>query len=128
MTEAQAKRARLKVWKDVLLVQGGVPLRTDSLRTTIRRLALVLGATPAFNDTILRLLKKALVAAGGTAGFNDGIYQTERKLAIALGSSIACCNLPPLQGMFDSTAGWAFGDPEANWMFGDGSFVFGSPT
>ena len=45
MTNAQAKRTRLKVFKDLLKTAGGTLSRNDTLYRTIRKLAVTKGVT-----------------------------------------------------------------------------------
>lgn len=137
MTEAQAKRTRLKVWRDVLIALGGSPAFNDTWYQLIRKLAVVTGVSvPCCSQIPLRrLLELMLLEYGDTTGRNAAIYTLERKLAIAMGDIIPCCNNPPLQDLFDNEIppvppeGWMFGDPDAPFVFGDPSAgtAFGRP-
>lgn len=137
MTDAQAKRTRLKVWRDLLTALGGSPSFNDTLNDVLRKIALLAGVSiPCCNQvTNRRLLKLILESYGNTTGFNDAEYPLTWKIAVETGSSVTRPSLPPIQGLFGGGVppvppeGWIFGDPDADWAFGDSSTgdVFGKP-
>lgn len=131
MTEAQAKRTRLKVWQDFLTACGGTPRTNDTLYQTIRKTLVALGGTPTVGIPLLRLAKGILDASGGTSRANDTLYQTIRKLGLILDPTIGCCQLPPLQALLGTSppSSWQFGNPDEGWVFGDPNtgVVFGQP-
>lgn len=123
MTEAQAKRTRLKTWKDILVSVGGTPRNGDTLRITLRKTLLAMGGTPGFNHG-LRQLGRAIFAV------NPHVYSGNDKVNPKL--------LPqagPLKWGTDPASAdpaldpFMLGDPENDIALGDpdGDIAFGRP-
>lgn len=85
---------------------GGTAARGDTLYVTIRKLAVVSGVslTGGTSLPLLEIAKEILTRNGGTPTRNDTLYSVTRKLAIATGSTVACCALPPIQILGDSSS------------------------
>ena len=106
MLHSQADRTRLTVWKQLLVGTGGTAARGDTLYVTIRKLAQISGASIPNGTSLpmLEIAKQILTLNGGTPTRNDTLYSVTRKLAIATGSTVACCALPPIQILGDTSS------------------------